>query len=312
MNSFQDQLSALEKYEKKVYEYRLKEANILLAIGEIYLDEDDPEKALENLQEAKKLYQKIEYSAEEAYTQDLIGDCYRAISNISKAIKHYEKAFKIYSDWGYLQKNEIKDKIQKLKKIDSILKKNQKVKTSFSAIEVKPTESTYHRPYKSNFQKDGKDKINSGAGKPLEKDSEELTDRLDELVMLLDQSGLYSIYSKDPNSIEIFKEALKTAEVIEDWNTQGILHLMLGDSKLKKKNTEDALKHFNQALEMFKKNSNEKGEAIALLLMGAVFFFIDREEEMYKILRNSLQILKEYNHKKEENLALELIKLLSS
>ncbi len=143
-------------------------------------------------------------------------------------------------------------------------------------------------------------------------DLRELASEIEEVILLLDQSELYSLYYNDPHSQEMLQEALKSAEIIEDWDGQGIIHLMLGNAYLKLENTLDSLKEFQSALKIFETHANKKGESISLLLIGALYFIFDKKDEMYMFFRNSLNILHEHNFKKEEEMAIKFIEILSN
>ena len=138
--------------------------------------------------------------------------------------------------------------------------------------------------------------------------------KLEESIMLLENSDTYSIYYKDSkdDGMEYLKEALLTAEVIDDTEGQATLHLMIGDNDLKDKNTSQALNHFDQARKIFEKNNNKKGKAIAMLLMGAVFFVLDEKEEMYDLFKNSFNLFHDINYKQGENVAKDLLGMLSN
>ena len=121
---------ALKHYQQKLHQYQEQEAETLIDIGVIFLEEDQGEKALKHFQDALKTYKKLEYPEGEAFTHDLIGDTYLTTRNITKALQHYQDSFKIYASLKSPLKNEIFDKIKEAEKAEEVMEivKNKKAK----------------------------------------------------------------------------------------------------------------------------------------------------------------------------------------
>lgn len=303
---------SLKYYEKKLHEFQEQEAETLIDIGVLYMEKDDAENALKNFKEALISYQKIEYWEGEAYTYDLIGDTYLTVRNTSNALLNYEKALEIYSSIDSPLEDEMKEKIEEVRQIHDSMEidsDSRDLDESFSSD--RDFEGDYFdESTLSDFDKT-KD-ITDVSNNPDWISLDELSLKLKDPIMLLENSDSYSTYYEDSKDSEYLHEALSAAEVIEDTSGQGTLHLMIGDNDLRKENTSKALDHFNEARKIFRKNKNQKGEAVSLLLMGAVFFVIDEKEEMYQVFKDSLNIFHELNDKTGENIAIDLIGMLSS
>lgn len=314
MDSFRGKKGALRNYQKKLYEYQEHEAETLIDIAVIYLEDDQFEKALQNLQEALKTYEKLNYLEGEAYTYDLIGDTYLTTRNTKKALENYQKALKIYADIDSDLESEMEEKIREVKQIETALNTDKEVTGSLVPEDfIDELEEKENTSIESlNNKPDSDDENLIQAKKDLNFDLKKLASEIEEIILLLDQSELYSLYYNDPHSHEMLQEALKSAEIIEDWDGQGIIHLMMGENYLKLENSVDSLKQFQSALKIFENHSNKKGEAISLLLIGALYYIFDKKDEMYMFFRNSLNILHEHNFKKEENRAIKFIEMLSN
>ncbi|MBU4534647.1 MAG: tetratricopeptide repeat protein [Euryarchaeota archaeon] len=306
----------MRNYQKKLYEYQEHEAETLIDIAVIYLEDDEFLKALQNLQEALKTYEKLNYLEGEAYTHDLIGDTYLTTRNTKKALEHYQKAFKLYADIDSSMENEMGEKIREVKQIETALNTNTEEAESFVPEDFIDELEENENTSIDSLNPTPTDSEDENLIKKVKKDSnfdlKELSSEIEEIILLLDQSELYSLYYNDPHSQEMLQEALKSAEIIEDWDGQGTLHLMLGNTYLKLENSLDSLKQFQSALKIFETHANKKGEAISLLLIGALYFIFDKKNEMYMFFRKSLNIFHKHNFKKEEEMAIKFIEILSN
>ncbi|MCK9151620.1 tetratricopeptide repeat protein [Methanobacterium alcaliphilum] len=297
MDSFRGKNSALKNYEKKLAEYQEQEAEVLIDIGVIYLEDEKSEKALKHFQEALKTYEKLEFSEGEAFTHDLIGDTYLSDRDAQGALKHYQMALDIYSDINSPLKEDMAEKINDVHGIEKSL--GIKTKTS-------PSENKKHKHIKTE---------NSSEFKPSHEkfttNIEKIAEKLEESIMLMENAKLYAEYYKETKTTAYLEEALNTADIIEDHDGQGTINLMMGDIILRNENTNDALNHFKKAYSIFNKAENEKGEAISLLLIGAVYFILDRKKDMYTVFKDSINLFQVLGDKKGESVAKSLISMLS-
>lgn len=298
MDSFRGKNSALKNYEKKLAEYQEQEAEVLIDIGVIYLEDEKTEKALKHFKEALKTYKKLEFYEGEAFTNDLIGDTYLNRRDTNNALKYYQEAFNIYSDIGSPLKEDMAEKIEDVHKIGEALG----IKTSKNQTEKGAQEEEKHS---SNFSR-----FESSSGK-FSVDMQKIAEKLEESIMLMDNAKLYAEYYKATKTTTYLEEALNTAKIIEDHDGQGTIHLMMGDIILRNEKTDEALNHFKKAYSLFKDTGNEKGEAVSLLLIGAVYFILNKKEEMYNVFKDSINIFKISGDNKGEFVAKSLISMLS-
>ncbi|MGC9516346.1 MAG: tetratricopeptide repeat protein [Methanomicrobiales archaeon] len=118
---FKGERGSLKYYKKQLSIYREYEADILIDMGVLKLENDDLENALIDFKSALKLYQKLEFTEGEAYTYNLIGDAYITARNMDKGLKHYQKSFKLYSSIRSDLKNELLKKIKETEKAKEAL-----------------------------------------------------------------------------------------------------------------------------------------------------------------------------------------------
>ena len=308
---------SLKYYEKKLHEFQEQEAETLIDIGVIYLEKNDMKNALKNFNDALNAYKKLKYHEGVAYTLDLIGDTYLSARNCEMALKNYKQSREIYASMGSHLEDEMSEKIDEVGQI------NDSMDIDADLVDFgEDNNSVHQKEYFDGdyFDEDPLDDANTtgeildGSSKSEKISMKKIAKKLEESIMLLENSDTYSIYYKDSKDegMEYLKEALLTAEVIDDTEGQATLHLMIGDNDLKEKNTSQALNHFDQARKLFEKNSNKKGKAIAMLLMGAVFFVLDEKEEMYDLFKTSFNLFHDINYKQGENVAKDLLGMLSN
>lgn len=314
---------SIKYYEEKLHEFQEKEAETLIDIGAIYLEKNDLQNALKNFNDALNTYKKLKYHEGVAYTFDLIGDTYLSARNCEMALRNFKQAREIYASIGSSIADEMSEKIDEVGHI------NESMDMDLDLVDFDEKENSVdQKEYADDdyFDEVPFEDINA-AGENLDDPSKsdnssksdkismkKIAKKLEESIMLLENSDIYSIYYKDSKDegIEYLKEALLTAEVIDDTKGQATLHLMIGDNDLKNKNTAQALNHFGQARKIFERSNDKKGKAIAMLLMGAVFFVLDEKDEMYDLFKNSFNLFHEIKYKKGERVARDLIGMLSN
>ncbi len=310
MDSLRGKNNSIKNYEEKLYQYQEQEAEILIDMGALCLDDEQTEEALKYFHEALNTYQKMEYLEGKAFTHDLIGDTYLSIKKTSHALKHYQKAYEIYYSLESPLEDELSEKIGEVMELQETLGissengslDTNEIDTDLSgdtSIAIKSDSSLKHS------------KIPASPKKSVPTTMDNIADELETAIMLLNNSSMYEKYYKEANGIDYLEEALQTADVIEDWEAQGTLHLMLGDSHLKVKKVEEALKHFKKAYEIFEDNDIKLGIAVSLLLLGTIYFIQDKEQSMYKFFKESLKLFRELKDKKGEKIAINILEMLS-
>ncbi|GAB4311667.1 MAG: hypothetical protein Kow0019_10170 [Methanobacteriaceae archaeon] len=116
LDAFREKHGSLKYYKKRLEEYREHEADTLIDMGVIYLEDEKIPEALEKFKDALKLYQKLQFTEGEAYTQNLIGDTYLTSRNLEESLKHYQESFKLYTSIRSPLKNELLEKIKDTEK----------------------------------------------------------------------------------------------------------------------------------------------------------------------------------------------------
>jgi len=318
-DSFKDKNSALKNYEKRLHKYQEDEADTLIDIGVIYLEEEQIDEALKSFQEALELYKKLEFVEGEAYTENLIGDTYIANQNLTKALKHYEKSLKLYSS----MKSPLYQDIQE--KIDMVLSLQEEYKSQDNSGEVTSSPKNQYFKKEEEIEKSsgeisgiddlespGPDDISPKASKisKYDLDSKRLGSKLEEVIQMLENVDMYETYSHEKDPINYLKEAYVNSELIDDKTGKATIGLLIGDVLLKKGEANKALRSFKDSLEIFNEDNDEKGEALSLLLIGSVCYLLDDKKTMYNVFKKSLKIFNRLGDKKGESVAIDLINTL--
>jgi tetratricopeptide (TPR) repeat protein len=297
---------SLKYYEKKLHEFQEQEAEVLIDMGVIHLENDDIHNALKCFKDALDHYFKVDYPEGEAYAYDLIGDSYLILRNGDMALKNYEKSFETYSLMGSSLSDEMEEKIEEVKKIIG--------STDFISCDLDEEQEKellemdyFDETTLAEFCQSSK--VDESKSDSIE--METVLKKLDECLELIENFDDYRIYN-DSRSIEYLNEALYTAKAIEDFKGQGTLNLIIGNNYLHDNDIPNSLNHFNNANKSFRQYKNFIGESISLLFMGVVFFVLNEKEQMYDVFKNSLNIIRENGYKKEEEIALNIIEMLST
>jgi len=318
-DSFKDKHSALKNYEKRLHKYQEDEADTLIDIGVIYLEEDQIEEALKSFKEALELYKKLEFIEGEAYTQNLIGDTYIANQNLNKALNHYEKSLKLYSSMRSPLYKDLQEKI------DIVLSIQEENKSQESSEEV--TRSPKNHDFEG---KDESERVSgeisviddldsewtdntSPKGSSISKyelDSKRLGSKLEEVIQMLEDVDMYETCSHEKDPINYLKEAYINSELIDDKKGKATIGLLIGDVLLKNGEADKALRSFKDSYEIFNENNDKKGKALSLLLIGSVCYLLDDQKTMYNVFKKSLRIFNKLGDKKGESVAIELINTL--
>lgn len=309
MDSLRGKNNSIKNYEEKLYQYQEQEAEILIDMGALCLDDEQTEEALKYFHEALNTYQKMEYWEGKAFTHDLIGDTYLSIKKISHALKHYQKAYEIYSSLESPLEDDLSEKIEEVMELQESLG----IPSENGSVDTNEIETDFSGGISGAIKSDSS--LNTSIPKSPKKSvpttMDSIADELETAILLLNNSSMYEKYYKETDGIDYLKEALQTADVIEDWEAQGTLHLMLGDSHLKVKKVTEALNHFKKAYEIFEDNNFKLGIAVSLLLLGTIYFIQNKEQSMYKFFKESLKLFRELKDKKGEKIAINILEMLS-
>ncbi|MBC7101321.1 tetratricopeptide repeat protein [Methanothermobacter tenebrarum] len=279
----------LENYKKELDECHEYEAEVLIEMGIIYLEEGEMEKAREKFMDALENYKKAGDVEGEGYAHELIGDCYLSERNTEPAFEEYENALECYK--------KVKSSFE-----EDLLEKMKEAKMIKEAIQ-EPSE-TEDKKETTKIQE-----VPIQGEKPAKVSKEAVIKKIDHLI--LEIIGLVDKYSSYKDlSIEYLENASKSSKLIGDWESEGVLHLILGEILFRKGEYEQALEHSKEAYNIF--NSKDKmGEGISLLLVGITSFILDRDANIYKIFNEAMTILGETSNK-ARRIAYDIIETLET
>lgn len=282
---------SIEHYTKKIILCKETEAEALLNLGMLYNEDENSDDAIENLNKSLKIYRELENSEAEALVLDLIGDTYLSIREVHTALKYYNDAFREYAKIGSSQKNEMLEKIKEVEDIQDAIE--------FTKSEEDEKEDRYGIPSEIHVEED------------YTPDYEEIGNKIDNVIKLLESARAYEIYAKSENPMEQLEEIFNTSRDIGDMKGEAISLLMMGDLLLKNEKTNKALKYFDNAYKIFNMLGDEKGEAISLVLIGTIDFVLGDMEKVGPNFRNAIEIFRKLKDKPAETFTVELLNSLN-
>ncbi|AXV39213.1 tetratricopeptide repeat protein [Methanobacterium sp. BAmetb5] len=270
---------------EQLWEYQEAEANLMVEIATIHYENGDTNNTIGFLEKSVEIYHELGFDEQEATIQDLIGDVYRNIDNLSNALEHYYKSLKISSTLKIPLEAEVLAKIEECE-VQQEKMDDKKVNKTFP-MGLKVSEESSEPEESIDYIKLGK--------------------RLDDIIVLLDESAVYGTYQKYENPMFHLEEAYQMASSIDDKKGEAALLLIMGDVSLKAEKTKKALDFFHKSLNFFQRIGDKKGESIALLLMGTAYFLLGEVNEGSNHLRQSMDIIRGLNDPVLEKAALELL-----
>ncbi|MBE2899386.1 tetratricopeptide repeat protein [Methanothermobacter thermautotrophicus] len=283
-DSLRNDQSALRHYKKKLHEYQEHEAEVLIDIGVIYLDRGEIERAVKNFEEALETYRKLKFPEGVAYTSELLGDSLMALREFDNAMEHYSEALSIYSDLNPPLAEELREKIYEAGKIRETL------------VPQDPPEPESVEETSENHG--------------LDSETLALFRFSDRLLEFIEGFEDYAVCWEN-RDIEALEESLKSATVIRDRPTEGLINLLIGRYHLEEGEIYDALKFIKRATRIFRDAGDSRGAAVALVMMGVILFIMDERENLYTVFKEALEIFRALEMGEAESVTMKIINTLS-
>jgi tetratricopeptide (TPR) repeat protein len=270
----------IQKYLEQLWEYQEAEASILVEIATLHYENGNMEEAIEFLEEAVDIYNKIGYSEQEASILDLIGDVNMALDKTETAIDNYRQSYKLLSSLNSPLKDDVFNKLKE-----------------FEKTEIERDIST----------KSHEDEVSKSTEEVETPDYAKIGGKIDDIIGLLEEYAVYRTYQKYKNPMAHIKEAYEMSRSIGDQKAEAALLLIMGDISLKEEESQKALDNFLEALNICRKISDQKGEAISRLMTGTAYFLLGDTDNGSIYLRQSMEIIKQMGDPKIEGAAMELL-----
>lgn len=282
---------SIKHYQKKLQEYQEQEADTLIDMGVLLLEEEEYNESLESFKEAREIYHKLDYKEGEAFVLDLIGDAHLGMREIDAALENYKNSFKLYSEIRSPIKNEMFEKIREVEDIKEAIK---------IAMEEEKIEN--------------RGEVYDDEEQGYIIDYEKISDKLEKVIEMLEEHHMYESYSKEEDKMAYLKEAMDAARGIGDKTREITILLMIGNTLLKEGNVQESIKYFKEACKIAHKIGDKRNEAFSELLIGTALFISDDGEknldEVYDVFKEAVETFEELGDKYGESVALDLIDTL--
>ncbi|MTK63283.1 MAG: tetratricopeptide repeat protein [Methanobacterium sp.] len=275
----------LNDYLDILNEYRDAEADILINIATIYFEDDNMEESLKYLEEAIVIYDGLDYLEKKALVMDIMGDIYFNTGDKRTALEYYKEAYKLYSETDSETDSESKGNI--------ISKINETEKDLVSA--------------------DSKPKLTNVKTKktpPAEVITDDyigISKEIEEVLRILNGANTYMSYANHEDPFEQLQNAYEMSSGIGDNDASATILMIKGNLTLKDSKPDEALEDFNKGLELFKLTKNFTGEAVAMLLIGTVYYLTGYMQLGAENFRKSIELLRQIKNIPGEEKAIELM-----
>ena len=273
----------IEDYQEMLNQYKDAEAEVLINIATIYFEKENIEESMKNLEKAIDMYDELNDVGKKALVLDLIGDINRFNKKNKSALKNYKEAFKLYSKIKSEHKDELREKIKELE----VKKSAQDVENLYDDVPSKSTENIPLQVKKSDYTK--------------------ISANIEEVIGMLKGADTYISYSKSENPMEELENAYEMSSGIGDDSAKSTLLLIMGYVNLKRSQTDDSLKYFNESLQNFQELEDKLGEAVSRLLIGTAYYIKGDMDMVNNNFRKSIEILRELKDLLGENIAMRLM-----
>ncbi len=275
---------SLDQYKEMLREYQEAEADTLVDMAVLCLEEENFDEADKYLRQALRTYRELDDKEGEAFVLDLIGDNYLSVKEIDEALEYYKDALRLYSQVGSSLKKEMFEKIKEVEEIKEAIEIAEKEKKAPPLVEEA------HEEYFVDYEK--------------------ITSKLEEVIKMLETaSGMHEKYS-GKDAMEYLKEAFNVSREIEDKKGEATLLLMMGNLLLKEEKSHSALKYFKDAFDIFYEIGDKKGEAVSLILIGTLYFISGDLEKMTDVFKKSIKIFQKLGDKYGESVTIDLLNTL--
>lgn len=273
----------IEDYQEMLNQYKDAEAEVLINIATIYFENENIKESMKNLEKAIDIYDELNDVGKKALVLDLIGDINRFNKKNKSALKNYKEAFKLYSKIKSEHKDELREKINDLE----IKQPAQEAETLYDGVPSKSTENIPLQVKKSDYTK--------------------ISANIEEVIGMLKGADTYISYSKSENPMDELENAYEMSSGIGDDSAKSTLLLIMGYVNLKRSQTDDSLKYFNESLQNFQELEDKLGEAVSRLLIGTAYYIKGDMDMVNNNFRKSIEILRELKDLLGENIAMRLM-----
>jgi CHAT domain-containing protein/Tfp pilus assembly protein PilF len=261
-SDFGEKQKALEYYNeslslRRVLEDRRGEAQTLNNIGRVHEDLGEIEKAIEFLNLALSVYQEIGNQSGEATVLNNIGSIYDTLGDMQQALKYYNQALPI--------RRVVEDRAGEAATLNNI-------GHTYDALGEKQKALTYYQQALSLIQ--------------------EIGDRSREAIVINNIAHVYDTWGEKQQALEFYNQALLILRAVGDrggeattLNNIGVVYGSLGEKSR-------ALEYFEQALPLRRAVGDRGGEAMTLNNIGLVYDSLKEKSRALEYYEQALLLIR--------------------
>lgn len=300
---------SLKHYEKKLQEYQGREADVLIDMGVISLEEEKYGESLKYLEDAHQIYLKLNEKEAEAFVMDLIGDVYISMREIDKALAKYQKSFQIYASAKSPMKNELFDKIKEVENIKEAIELASEDKIN-KEIEEESNYDVIEEMEENDISSDEKEEYLEDKGHKCSINYEKIALKIEKIMEIIKKRYKIKEYLENEHETGYIRKSLIEAHKKLDKEKEAVLLLIMGNFFMKENKPYSAMKNFKDAFNIFYEIGDNEGKALSLLLLGTIYYILGNEDKIYNVFKGSIDIFKNLNDDRGESIAIDLVNTL--
>jgi tetratricopeptide (TPR) repeat protein len=301
---------SLKYYKKRLKEYQESEADVLIDIGVLCLEEEKFEDSLQYLENARQIYSNLDEKEAKAFVSDLIGDVYLSTREMDKALAEYQKSFRIYASVKSPLKNEMFEKIKEVENIKEAIELASEDKISAEIEEESNYSSADEKEEEESF--DEEERYLEDKKYRCSINYEKIALKIEKLMKIIEERYAIKGYLKNEYELNYIRKLLVETHKNLEREKEAELFLIMGYLFIKEEKTYSAMQNFKNAFNIFYEIGNNEGKAFSLLLLGVVYYILGKEDKIYSIFKESINIFEDLNDDKSKSTAIDIINTLYS
>ncbi|MGB9980386.1 tetratricopeptide repeat protein [Methanobacterium sp.] len=300
---------SLKYYKKRLKEYQENEADVLIDIGVLCLEEEKFDESLEYLENARQIYYNLNEKEAEAFVLDLIGDVYLSTREMDKALMEYQKSFRIYSSIKSSMKNEMFEKIKEVENIKEAIELASEEKINAEIEEESNYDEMDEEYVDDTFDEE---EYVEDTKYICSLNYEKIALKIEKLMNILKKRYNIKKYLENEYEITYIRKSLIEAHKNLENEKEAVLFLIMGNFFMKEEKTYSAMQNFKDAFNIFYEVGDNEGKAFSLLLLGVTYYLLGKEDKIYSIFKETINIFEDLKDAEGKSVAIDLINTLYS
>ncbi|MEN6554104.1 MAG: tetratricopeptide repeat protein [Methanobacterium sp.] len=299
---------SFRNYQKKLKGYQENEATVLIDMGVLCFENENFDKSLQYLENARRIYFNLDEKEAEAFVSDIIGDVYLSTREIDKALTEYQRSFRRYASIKSPMKNEMFEKIKEVENIKEAIELASEDKINAKMEE----ESNYEDVDEEFIDNTPKEEEYIKEKYTCKLNYEKIAPKIENLMDIIKKRYAVKEYLENRYEINYIRKSLVEAHKNLEHEKEAVLFLIMGNFFIKEEKTYSAMQNFKDAFNLFYEMGDNEGKAFSLLFLGITYYVLGKEDKIYSIFKEAMNILEELKDIEGKSAAINIINTLYS